>query len=115
MRRLALEREVAQLYPPLRRVRFTHRWGGRVAIHPDVWPRLHQPHVDLWVAIGCQGRGIALQTSMGAELARLVSDPSYESVLPLAPIRPIAFARFKQVGVATTISVPRLLDRLQLS
>jgi glycine/D-amino acid oxidase-like deaminating enzyme len=48
-----LKREVAQLFPRLKGVRFTHRSGGRVAIHPDYMPRLHAPEPGLFVAIGC--------------------------------------------------------------
>lgn len=79
-----LTREVAKLYPALAPIKFTHRWGGRVALHPDYWPRLHQVRPDIYAAIGCQGRGIGWQTAVGAELARVSTDASYEPVLPLS-------------------------------
>ena len=110
-----LIREVAVVYPALKSIGVTHRWGGRVAIHPDYWPRLHQVRPDMFAAIGCQGRGIGWQTSMGAELARLATDATYETALPLSPIAPIRFSPLKRVGVAATLAAMEALDRLGLS
>lgn len=107
-----LRREVEKLYPALRGIRFTHRWGGRVAIHPDSMPKLHLPEPGLIVPIGCQGRGIGWQTAMGSEVARLVREPSYDAVLPITPIRKIPFAPLKRIGVSATIAMMRLADRL---
>ena len=66
----------------------------------------------LLVAIGCQGRGIAWQTAMGAELAHLVVDSAYDPVLPFSPVRSIPFHSLKALGVASTIAAYRALDRL---
>ena len=107
-----LKREVARLYPDLAGIAFTHRWGGRVAVHPDYWPKLHRPRPGLLAAIGCQGRGIGWQSAMGRELALLATDPDYESVLPVSGIAPIPFAPLKRVGVSATIAAMRALDRL---
>ena len=78
-------------------------------------PRLHRPHPQLLIAVGCQGRGIAWQTAMGAELARVAIDPRYDPVLPFSPLRPIPFHRLKAFGVAATIAAYRALDRLGFS
>ena len=110
-----LVREVNTLYPALRGIPFTHRWGGRVAIHPDYWPRLHQLRPSVFAAIGCQGRGIGWQTAMGAELARLAMDRTYEPVLPISPVQPIPFSRLKRIGVPVAVATMRVLDRLGLS
>ena len=107
-----LARDVHKLFPALRDIPFTHRWGGRVAIHIDYMPRLHQPHPKMFVAVGCQGRGIAWQTAIGAELARAATDPRYDPVLPFSPIKPIPLYPLKAFGVATAIAAYRALDRL---
>jgi glycine/D-amino acid oxidase-like deaminating enzyme len=110
-----LKRDVHDLFPALGDTAFTHRWGGRVAIHPDYMPRLHRPAPGLLVAIGCQGRGIGWQSAMGGELARLAREPSYDPVLPITPIAPTRFHRFKGLGVTATIAAYRLLDRLGIN
>ncbi len=107
-----LVRDVRDLFPQLGDVAFTHRWGGRVAVHPDYLPKLHRPEPGMLVAVGCQGRGIGWQTAMGAELARLVAQPDYVPVLPVTPITPIRFHAFKALGVSATIAAYRVLDRL---
>jgi glycine/D-amino acid oxidase-like deaminating enzyme len=110
-----LAAHVRRHFPALADVAFTHRWGGRVAVHVDYVPRLHRPHPGMLIAIGCQGRGIAWQTAMGAELAKLALDPRYDPVLPITPMRPIPFHSLKALGVASTIALWRTLDRFGLS
>jgi glycine/D-amino acid oxidase-like deaminating enzyme len=106
-----LAQDVRRHFPSLDAIAFTHRWGGRVAVHVDYLPRLHRPQPGLFVAIGCQGRGVAWQSAMGAELARLATDARYDPVLPITPVRPIAFHPLKAAGVAATIAAYRMLDR----
>jgi glycine/D-amino acid oxidase-like deaminating enzyme len=110
-----LKRDVASLYPALAGIPFTHRWAGRVAIHPDFWPRLHVPEPGIFAAIGCQGRGIGWQSAMGAELARIVLDKDHEPVLPVSGVVRIPFAPLKRVGVSLTIAAMRVLDRLGIA
>jgi glycine/D-amino acid oxidase-like deaminating enzyme len=107
-----LARDVRTHFPALRDIPFTHRWGGRVAVHVDYLPRLHRPQPHLLIAVGCQGRGIAWQTAMGAELARVAMDSTYDPVLPFSPVRPIPFHPLKALGVASTIAAYRALDYL---
>jgi len=75
----------------------------------------HLAFYSLFVAIGCQGRGIAWQTAMGGELAKLALDPHYDPVLPFSPVRPIPFHPLKALGVASTIALWRALDLCRLS
>lgn len=103
--------DVRKHFPALRDIPFTHRWGGRVAVHTNYLPRLHRPQPRLLIAVGCQGRGIAWQTAIGAELARVAMDSHYEPVLPFSPVRPIPFHPLKAVGVASMIAAYRMLDR----
>jgi glycine/D-amino acid oxidase-like deaminating enzyme len=110
-----LKRDAASLYPALAGTAFTHRWAGRVAIHPDYWPRLHVPQPGLFAAIGCQGRGIGWQSAMGAELARMVLDRDHEPVLPVTGVARIPFAPLKRMGVSMTIAAMRVLDRLGIA
>ncbi len=106
-----LMRDVRVLFPALCDVPFTHRWGGRVAIHTDYLPHLHRLRHGLTIAVGCQGRGIGWQTAMGAELARMQMRQDYVPVLPVSPIAPITFHHLKAMGVTATIAMYRVLDR----
>jgi glycine/D-amino acid oxidase-like deaminating enzyme len=110
-----LKRDVHDLFPNLRGIEFTHRWGGRVAIHPDYLPHLHEPSPDLFVAIGCQGRGVGWQTAIGIELAKRALDPHHETPLAFAPVQPIPLHALKAVGASAMIAAYRMLDGLRLS
>lgn len=110
-----LAADIRRQFPALAEVPLTHRWGGRVAMNAESMPRLHRPQPGLLAAIGCQGRGIAWQSAMGAELARLAIDPRYDPVLPITPIRPIPLHWMKAIGVAATIAAYRAIDRFGLS
>ena len=110
-----LVRDVKKLFPMLAQLRVTHRWAGRIAIHPDFMPHLHQPQPGVLVAIGCQGRGIGLQTALGAELAKRALDSSYEPALMFSPIHPIPLHHLKAAGVTAMIALYRAMDRLGIS
>lgn len=94
----SLARRMERIFPQLGTVRFDYIWSGTAALTPDFLPRLFRID-DRWLApLGCNGRGIAMSTSIGMRLGRylLENDPS---VLPMpivsaAPIKAHGFARF---------------------
>ncbi len=79
------------LFPQLGEVEFDHLWCGYVGMTADYFPRLHElaPGVATW--IGCNGRGVALATAMGPELARWASGRARidELALPATALQPI--------------------------
>lgn len=94
----SLARRMERIFPQLGEVQFDYIWRGTAALTPDFLPRLFRID-DRWLApLGCNGRGIAMSTSMGMRLAQFLvsNDPS---VLPMpiataAPIRAHSVARF---------------------
>ena len=76
---------------------FDYLWHGFVGITADRMPHLHElaPGVVAWV--GCQGRGVALASILGREIARWLDTRSADGLpLPLSPLQPIpahGFAR----------------------
>lgn len=90
-------RRVATVYPQLGVPRFDYVWWGYVGITADRAPHVHElaPGVTTW--IGCNGRGVALGTAIGRELARQALGTPWED-LPvlrekLKPIPAYGFAR----------------------
>jgi glycine/D-amino acid oxidase-like deaminating enzyme len=63
-----------------------HIWRGKIAMTTDVLPHVHElaPNVYSW--IGCNARGIALSTRMGAVLADAVNEVSIQD-WPLQPVK----------------------------
>lgn len=68
-----LERSVKLMFPQLENVRHEYRWAGRIAITRDFLPHVHRPAPGLTIALGYNGRGIALATTLGRHLAAAMS------------------------------------------
>lgn len=106
-----LVRYALRLWPQLRDVRWTHWWNGQLALTADHYPHLHAPAPSIWTGLGYNGRGIAMATAMGGQLARAVRGAAPQDLdLPVTPIRPIAFQPFWRAGVAAGMAYGRLLD-----
>ncbi|TWF58789.1 NAD(P)/FAD-dependent oxidoreductase [Neorhizobium alkalisoli] len=108
-----LTRYACRLWPALHGVRWTNAWNGRVAMTEDHLPHFHNPAENLFACLGYNGRGVALSTSLGPALAKLLRGGAVEDFpLPATPIKPIAFHRFWPIGAKIAIWNGRIKDRL---
>ncbi|MGF6573746.1 Glycine/D-amino acid oxidase [Paraburkholderia fungorum] len=94
----SLARRMERIFPQLYEVKFDFIWSGGAALTPDFLPRLFEVGKNWFAPLGCNGRGIAMTTSLGQRLASYVVDRDPE-VLPLpitsaAPIKAHTFARY---------------------
>lgn len=110
-----LIRYAERLWPGVAGAEWTHGWNGQLAMTPDHYPHLHMPAPGLFAFLGCNGRGVALSTAMGGEMARLVTgtDPR-DIAMPVTPIRPILFHGLWRLGVMAKVMEGRIRDRLGL-
>lgn len=68
-----LEEDVRCLFPCLKTIRFTHRWGGPVSITVDMAPALGYLGDKRFVySVGCMGHGVSLTHLNGETVADLV-------------------------------------------
>lgn len=105
-------RHIRQLYPQLNGVPFSYVWSGQVAITADHLPHLHVLAPSVFAALGFNGRGVALTTTMGRFLAALASGTPIEAVdFPVAPLRPLPLHAFNRLGVRIVTQYYRLRDR----
>jgi glycine/D-amino acid oxidase-like deaminating enzyme len=99
---------VARVFPQLGVPRFEFQWHGRLGMTLDALPHVHElaPGVLAW--LGCNGRGLALATAIGRELARAcLGTPLASLPLPLSEPHP-----FPGHGIAKKFSsFPLLLYR----
>lgn len=103
-----------RLWPSLRGVRWTNGWGGRLGFTADQYPHVHEPADGVLVCLGYNGRGIALGTAMGAQLAARILDRSHVLPMPITPLKPIPFHGYWPISVPAAILVGRIADRLGL-
>jgi glycine/D-amino acid oxidase-like deaminating enzyme len=102
------------LWPMLGPVQWTHAWGGRLAMTRDHYPHLHEPEPGILIGLGYNGRGVALATAMGAQLARRITRPELDLDMPVTDLKTIALHPFWPVGVKAAILYGRAKDYLGL-
>lgn len=106
-----LERTAVRMFPQLGDIAFDHRWCGHVAVTRDFLPHVHEPEKGLVINIGCQGRGVALETAMGSALAAYVATRNPQVLpFPLTRVQPIPFHALQSLYLAAAIAWFRLRD-----
>ncbi|GAB6853351.1 NAD(P)/FAD-dependent oxidoreductase [Asaia astilbis] len=101
-----------RLWPGLDKLEWEAGWNGQLALTLDHYPHLHQPEPGLLACVGYNGRGVAMATLMGQNLAELVQGG--EALFPETPIKPIPFHFGWKAGVVAGIAKGRINDRLGL-
>jgi glycine/D-amino acid oxidase-like deaminating enzyme len=110
-----LMRYAGRLWPALGSVRWTHGWNSRLAMTADHYPHVHEPGPGALVYLGCNGRGVALATAMGQQLARRLSGGETAQIdMPVTTLKPIHFHALWPVAVRSVVLYGRIRDRLGL-
>jgi glycine/D-amino acid oxidase-like deaminating enzyme len=110
-----LERSLALLFPQLGPLEFEYRWAGRIAVTRDFMPHIHQPAPGLTLALGCNGRGIALCTSLGQQLAGRLCDGNADFAYPVTPLQRLPLHGLQRFYIGVGVAWYSLLDRLNIS
>ena len=76
-----------RLLPQLPPLRVAYAWQGRLAAARDFMPRLMELGPNAWSAIACNGRGMAMTTALGRQVALWLGGGSNEG-LPVPVTRP---------------------------
>lgn len=110
-----LIRYAERLWPRLKGATWTHAWNSRLAMTADHLPHAHEPRPDALIYLGCNGRGVALATAMGAQLARrLVEGEKAQFDMPITALKPIRFHALWPLAVKSVVLSGRIRDRLGL-
>ena len=96
----------------LRDVKWTHGWSGQLAYTPDHYPHVHEPDPNVLVCLGYNGRGVAMSSAMGVELARRVMGGTID--MPVTSIREMPLHGLWRSGVAARVAYGRIRDMLGL-
>jgi glycine/D-amino acid oxidase-like deaminating enzyme len=100
------------LWPALAQAEWSHAWGGRLAMTPDQYPHIHEPADGVLICLGYNGRGVAMGTAMGAQLARRLMDRSSEFDMPITELKGIRLHALWPLAVSAAIAHGRLTDYL---
>ncbi len=95
--------------PPLQ-----YAWSGIAAVMPSFLPRLIAPAPNLIAGIACNGRGIAMTTAMGRELAQwALGTPAEALAIPVTPPAPIPLHALMRHAPNALLPISQLRDRLE--
>jgi len=105
-----LHRVLVGLFPQLRETRIDYRWVGRVALTRDHIPHLHAPAPGLLIAVGFNGKGVAMTTLMGKIIADHLRAPNMPPAYPITDIHPIPFHAVRQPALHLAMHYHTLMD-----
>ncbi|WP_137700776.1 NAD(P)/FAD-dependent oxidoreductase [Marimonas lutisalis] len=108
-----LRQVTIELYPHLSGLRWEYAWGGYVAVTRDHTPHLHELAPGLLAGLGYNGRGVAMATAMGREMALWAAGADIASLsFPVTALTPLPFAFARNIALEMEVLRLRLLDRL---
>lgn len=109
-----LVKDVRRVFPQLRDVKWTYRWGGNIAVTEDHLPHLHEPQPGLIVGLGYNGRGVAMSNVMGRVMAERILGASPETLpFPVTDVAGIPLRSLKVMGMKHVIRWMKFLDYLE--
>ncbi len=101
------------IFPQSRDLGLEFQWAGRVAMTPDHLPHIHRPAPNLTIALGYNGRGVALASAMGDVIGAHLLDPSVRLPLTVSPLRPLPLHGLHPLYATAAIWYYRLRDALE--
>lgn len=108
-----LTRAVVEIFPDLAGIPVEYGWAGRIALTRDFLPHIHQPVPNLTIALGYNGRGVALATAMGNAIGAHLLDRSALLPLKLTRINPLPLHDLHRQYATAMIYYYRLRDMLE--
>ncbi len=86
-----INRRLVAMIPGYEATVLDHAWKGTAWLNSDLLPRVLNVDEGFLAVQACNGRGIALSTIIGREVARLLTQPeTYQPLVPLRKPRPVA-------------------------
>ncbi|MCR9214908.1 MAG: FAD-binding oxidoreductase [Proteobacteria bacterium] len=104
-----LRKEAIRIYPELKEVRWEYDWGGLVAATKTHLPHLIRLESNAYAGLGYNGRGVAMGTAMGTQLAGVVLGE--DVALPQTSGVPFLLHPFRNLGITWQMLTGSLLDR----
>lgn len=100
------------VYPQFPELKLEYLWGGHIAVTQDHLPHINQPMPGIITGLGCNGRGVALSTTMGRLLAETIIRGNNDDLpIPISPIKPYPMHRFHRVGIKLAIAWKEFHDK----
>jgi glycine/D-amino acid oxidase-like deaminating enzyme len=109
-----LHRAAELRFPGLDGLSWQFGWSGYLALTRDHLPAIFKPANGYYAGIGCNGRGIAMATVVGRELAEIIRGKAErECDVPMRKARKIPGYALRHPGVAAGVLFNRALDTVE--
>jgi glycine/D-amino acid oxidase-like deaminating enzyme len=109
-----LHRAAKRRFPGLGGLAWQFGWSGYLALTQDHLPAIFKLNNGYYAGIGCNGRGIAMATLMGRELAEIVGGKAEQDCdVPIRSVRKIAGYSLRHPGVVAGVLFNRVLDTVE--
>jgi len=106
-RRLARMLDLPDLLP------LDYAWSGMASVMPDYLPRVVELAPGLIAGFACNGRGIALSTAMGRELAAWAAGRDLAALaVPLRAVAPIPYHALTRMAPNLLLPISMIRDRM---
>lgn len=110
-----LVRTVRRLWPFLDSTPYEYAWSGTVGLTLDHMPHLCRLAPGVITGLGYNGRGVAMASAMGPQLAkRVLGGKQAEIDMPITDLKPVPFHALWRTGVAARIAYGRIRDYLHI-
>jgi glycine/D-amino acid oxidase-like deaminating enzyme len=103
--------EARRIFPSLADVKWQFHWGGYTAMTLSHTPKLMKLAPGVHAGMGYNGRGVAMATMMGKQMALAVTGE--QSDMPLEPMSRIPLHGLRQLGLSYRLVAGTLLDRCE--
>lgn len=103
--------EACRLFPALADVKWQFHWGGYTAMTLSHTPKLMKLAPGLHAGMGYNGRGVAMATMMGKQMAKAVTGEQPD--MPVESLSRIPLHGLRQVGLSFRLITGTLLDRCE--
>ncbi len=104
-----------RLWPALKGVGWSHFWNGQLAISTDHYPHFHEPAPGVLASLAYNGRGVAMATAMGTQIAlRVLGTPAERLDMPITTLKPIPFHGLWRTAVSGRVVYGRIRESLGL-
>ncbi|MBC7476592.1 MAG: FAD-binding oxidoreductase [Pseudorhodobacter sp.] len=110
----AIHRRLARILNLADLPALAYAWSGMASVMPDYLPRVIELAPNLVAGFACNGRGIALTTAMGRELADWAAGkPLTDLAIPLKLASPIPLHALTRLAPNALLPLSMLRDRLE--
>ena len=107
-------RRIRSLYPDIEAPEWTDEWSGWIAMTRSHLPHVWQVETGLTAAIGMNGRGIAMATLLGRDIALKLTGDEAQCFMPEQPPQSWPVHGALHAAVNAAVRWYRLRDRLDL-